>query len=629
MSANFMSFLNINTNLIPAPVTGNTSKQVCLVGQRKTNGELYLATNGFPQPNYYVPFLLPSFSNGTSALTYLSYYGIQSQLGYNFTLSLPQPTSVSSSFGNTVVIWSTVPSGFNALVGFALSGTLSQGSVNGTVLNATTSGGQAYLTVSGTVAFTNSGGVMILSGVNNIQYPDPNNSDPIALMTWDFYQTALSANVSATGVPAAYLSILSDRDVSISPVSTPIALIAPTTVTVNSNGSVTLTYSYTGGISTLANFGYLPTTALGNTTVTQATSLATGVFDGYAITQLTSTTGTVAITVINVSGTFNTTNNISVVLDSTYNMYNYLDGINLYASVLQFPINSLTNITTTYADFYNGNTVLNQANQVLNNHYGTYAIAGNITSLPAVAGTLPVANDQTKILVTYPYFAAFGDIPYDNTAGTVGSGRVASAVAYMLANGDYTQGYPALTQATIDHLPVSSLATTTSYSGAVNGSGNAAVTQGWLPLAPNSANVVTFLQSNTTLTTIPNTNIQDTEFRFTHIWDCVRYIKQQVAVLYQQISVLPNNQGTVNISPTFLEQFRNGILAILYTAQNNGIVKNVALYENLVVVIQDPTNANQVDATVPSQMISQLIGANVNINVFSGLYQFNNTAPII
>jgi len=125
--------------------------------------------------------------------------------------------------------------------------------------------------------------------------------------------------------------------------------------------------------------------------------------------------------------------------------------------------------------------------------------------------------------------------------------------------------------------------------------------------------------------TLPNTTVPDVEFRYTHIWDCVRSVKYNVAQLYKTISVLPNNQGSALISPQFLLQFRNGIISILYSLQNLNVVKNVALYENLVTVTQDTVNPNQVNATVPSQMIAQLNGASINILVFSSIYQFTNT----
>lgn len=617
--ATFMKFLNINTNIIPNPIAGTTTKQGLLFGQRNTEGVLIPAINGFAQPNYYVPFLLPSFPNGQAALNYLTNYGIQSQIGISFTLALPIPTSIIPGTSTTSVNFTPVPANFMQLTDFNLSGTATQNAINAAIFSASinTNTNTATLMVYGTPAFNTTDPITI-TGINNVPYPDPNNSDPIALMVWDYYQTALSANQSAFGPPATYISILSDLDTSIDPDSTPIELgtasTFPSTVTVNTDGSVTLEYP----IATVG-LGYLPTTALGNTIVDQDISNATGAFNGFTISG-----STVLINVTNVTGTFTTTNTISVTLDNTVNAFNFLNNINLYGAALQFPISTLNDIDVTQASFYNGINQLNQANQVLNQHYFIYGMAGNITSLPSNAANLPAPNSQQYIAPTYPYIAKFGDIPYDNAVGNVASGRVASAVLYMLSNGD--PPFPPLISATINHLPVSSIASTTSYSSQAGGTGDMAVIQGWLPLAPNSGNVVQFLQSVTTLITEPNTTTPDTEFRYTHIWDTVRWVKQQVTNLFNVISVLPNNQGTVLISPAFLRQFKAGVLSILNQGQNLGMLQNVPLYSNRVSVTQDTQNPNQVDVLIPIQIIPQLNGANVNIDVLSSTFTFNNSS---
>lgn len=920
MATNFMSFLNINTTLTPANTAGSESKNVLLIGQRITNGVLTLSTNGFAQPNYYVPFLLPAFQNGDAALNWLTNYGLVSTTGVAFTLGLPAPDVVTKIGSVTQVTWNTIPTNFIALTGFALSGTLSQLSVNAAVRSAQIIAGTAVMTVTGAPAFVeagDSGAVMTLAGINNIPYPDPNASDPIALMVWDFYQTYLSASSSAEGSPAAYISILSDRDSTVNADLAPINLVAPVSVTAPDAGFQTLTYPATAG-----GLGYLPTTAYGNTIVSQsvnlptsstgfvyfadslfisgsaagaglshstngavwtasnittgtftsafyngtifaasstvglyhsadgltwvvsnittgsftsvqyaggiwvatstdgiyhsadaltwtlATGAATGIFnqaaygagkwiatcsadlyssaDGITWTALTfspdgfhavayadglfvvgsdgsgtdgiayspdgvtftasniavnsykqiaynngqwaaasdagiyysangltwtlasgtsansytaftfanalwvvtsdagiytstdsvtwtasniatgsyvsatngtslfvaagttgivtSATGTVwstnniatgvyqgfgvsgsnvILSVQNTAGVFNATSAVSIVIDNTISAFDYLDGIDLHSAVNQFPVNNLDDINVAQASFFQGVAGLNQDNQVLNNHYFTYGFSGNITSLPSNAANLPAPNKNIYALVTYPYVQKFGDVPYENTAGNVAGGRLASAVAYMVANGDAP--FPALMNARINHLPVSSVASTTSYSSAAGGTGNIAVEQGWLPLAPDNAGRVRILQSNTTMITLPNTTVPDVEFRYTHIWDCVRWLKYQVAQLYLSISVLPNNAGSPTISPGFIRQFRTGIIGILTLGQNLGVLENVSLYEGLVTVVEDPLNPNQVDAYVPSQIIPQLNGANVDINVFSALYTFTTT----
>jgi hypothetical protein len=594
-------------------VPANPSSKACLLfGQRLTDGTLYPSTGGNTQPNLYEPILLPSFASGDLALQYLGTLGLQYTLGINFTQTLPAPTAVVSSNNLTTLTWSSIPTNFSQLVGFALSGTLAQtspSSVSGPVYSANIITGVATLVVVGTVAFANagsSGGVLTLTGVNNVDYPDPVATDPICLLVWDYYQSALSAAGSPNGAPFAYISITGDRDPSVSPVNTPIVLGDPTAVTTGTTS--TLTYP----IDT-AGLGYLPTTTLGATTVTQDTSDATGTYAGYVIEG-----SNVVITVTGVSGgPFTTTDSVSVVLDTTITAFDFLNGISLYGCCLQQPIDTLDDITETYSDFYDGVEVLNEDNQVLNGHYITYAVAGNITSLPTSAVTLPAPNTFQDILVTYPYVYKFGGIPYDNAAGTVASGRVAAAALYMLANG--AAPFPPLTSATINHLPVSSVASTTSYSFAQNGTGDIAINQGWLPLAPNTSGVVTFLESVTSLITVPGTTTPDIEFRYTHVWDCIRWIKQNVGELFEQISILPNNAGSVLMSPAFLKQFRQAIIGVLSKGQNLGIIENLALYEDLVSVTQDTVNPNQVDVYVPSQLIPQVNGANILINIFSSL----------
>lgn len=641
----FMRFLNINTQLTPAPVAGATSKQVLLCGRRTTGGKLILAQNGFAQPNLYVPLQLPAFETGTNATNYLLNYGFQTTMGVSFSLDLPIPNTVTEANSQTIVTWASIPNGFSQLLGFALAGILSQDALNGTVEKAEILSGVATMTIQGSVAYDTTN-PMTLSGLNNIQYPDPDFSDPISQMTWDFYQSRLSATPPTEGFPSAYLSVLSDRDTTIT--ANPAAITLPGADAVAHSGTTaTLTFDYDLTdlellenstdtilealglssplpqyyISNLTNFGYLPTTRYGNTSIKQGGSTS-GIFEGFEIYP-TDTGGTVVISLSNVTGTFVITTALTAELDNTINVFDFLDQVNLYGAVQQFPISTKSQVTTTYADFFDGVAELNQPNQVLNKHYFTYGCAGNISILPPQAATLPNINTQLDIFVTYPYVYKFGDVPYENTAGNVGAARVTSAVLYMLANGDAPN--PSLGGAVIKHLPVSSIANTTSYSPKQDGTGDIAVTRGWMPLAPNSSGVVTILQSNTSLTTIPNTTVQDKEFRYTHIWDSVRWLKRNVGELYEVISVLPNNAGSAFISPQFIRQFEGGIKSILVEGEDLGYLQNVEKYQNLVKVTSDPLNPNQVNAYVPSQIVPQLNGANVLIDVFSALINFNNS----
>lgn len=634
MSQTFMPNLSVAVNLVQAPVAGNTSKQVLIVGQRITGGKLILAKNGFSQPNLYQPLKLGSFASGTVAVDYLSNYGLNTAIGIFFSLDLPAPSSVVPSNGQTLIQWDIPPAKFSKLVGFALSGVLSQGLLSGSVLSAYYDVNSiATMAINGTVAFDTTT-VMTLTGVNNINYPDPKLSDPIALLVWDFYETALSATPSKNGTPSTYLSIINDRDNTISANPTPFEIAKPDIVTV-SGTTVTLTYAYTVDdilplnngtfqtyISNLPNFGYIPTTAYGSSNMTQETSNATGILGGLQIVPAQSG-GVVRLTITGVTGTFNTSDVINIVLDNTIDVFNFINNINLNGAVLQFPVNDITDVKITQSAFFNGIKTINQPNQVLNGHYYTYGIAGNITSLPSSGGSLPAPNNQYYVLASYPYVAQFGDIPYDNEAKNVASGRISACFAYLLANGDAVNAYPSLQSVIIQHLPVSSIANTTSYQAYVGGTGDIAVSRGWSPLAPNSQGIVSILQSVTTLITI--NNVPDNEFRFTHVGDCIRWTKQATAELYMKISVLPNNAGAVTISPAFIRQFKSGITGILFQGQKLGIFQNVDKYQGLVTVTADAINPTQVNAFIPCQIIPQLISANVAINVFSTLTQFQQS----
>lgn len=620
----FVTNLVINTSLVAGATDSNPNKAVLLCGQRITNGVLSLSKNGLMQPNYYSPIKLPSFQSGDAALKLMSDLGLKYKMGIIFSITLPAPDHVAVASGVTQLSWDTPPTYFNSLVGFALSGNLSQSAINGDVRSAEITNGVATLYLSGQPAFVTSGNlgaIMTLSGLDNVPYPDPNESDPICLMVWDFYETYKSADTSTDGSPFAYISILSDLDSNSSPDPTPIALPKPTSVAVNADNSVSLIYQY-ANISELTNFGYLPTTNFGETQVKQGAVF--GTYNGFTINQ-TASGGTAIINVQDVTGTFLDSAPVNLVLDNTSDVFTYLDGVQLHNAVLQFPVKTISDIQIKYDAFFSQVKELNKSNEILNEHYFTYGIAGNVSSLPVNAGSLPSPNYEGYILVTYPYSTKFGYIPYDNTQGNVASGRISAAVSYLLANGDTP--YPALALSMINHIPTppSDVALSTSYSAQPGGSGDVAIQQGWLPLVPikGQSAGVQLLQSNTTLITLPGTTVPDVEFRFTHIWDCVRWLRYEVAQLFKKIIVLPNNRGRANISPLFITQFKAGILSILEQGEQKGVLENTEKYQILVKVVQNPDDPNGVAVTVPSQIIPQINSAVVDIVVFSSEYNFN------
>jgi hypothetical protein len=745
-----MQFIHTRTNYIGSPTAESPTKQVLLFGKGNKGNKLSLASGGYNQPNLFQPVKLPSFSNGNQAIQYLRKLGLQCQMGIYFTWTLPAPDTITNNGSTTTLQWNLIPYGFTKLIGMALSGSLNQETVNTTVRNAFINNNVATMVVNGNPLFITSGNQgkdMLLNGLNGIEAPDPDKSAPICIMAYWFYEQALIAAQPVSGYPTALLSIIPDNSASVSPNSTPFTLQTANKITVNADGSVFLDFQYTD-ISTLNNFGFLPTTPLGNSAVSQvltdlnstiltsgdikaseiiqyiidnknnptvisfsitkingdtitpsrtfvngdptmdwvvsysqdmlimsgytkatvqwnsedgengnlvlclntdeaklnvspdqpfndllklntgsitqiekveyATTTVTGIYNGFNVFQTSSTSGTVRVSVTNVTGgAFDVTKTFTITLDSTQNAGQYLNGLNLYACVLQYPINVITDITTKYGDFFGIVKQLNLGNQGLLKHYGTYGIAGNITSLPNQSANLPSPNDYNLILPTYPYVCQFGDVPLDNAEQNVGSGAVASAVAYMYANGDIP--FPLLTTAKM-MLPVSSVASTTSYDRQEGGNGDIAIEQGWLVLGANiTLNLVEFLSSNTSGTTLPNTTTTNTEFNQTNVQDSIRYIKQEACDYFNVIKELPNNRGIAFNSPDFREQFRAGIIQILVDAEANGMLENVNLYQNKVIVIADSKNAKDILASIPLQIIPGLQGVDITFNIFSSL----------
>jgi hypothetical protein len=641
MGQNFIPSLSINSQIVPATVPSNPLKTTLLVGQKITNGVYTPPTPGYTNLDYYKPQKLPAFTNGGNALKYLGNLGINYQIGisYNYNFGNTAPSSVTSTGALTIVQWNIPPYGFSALTNFNLSGVVTQGEISAQVKQAqiVLQNGNlvAQLLVYGTPAFTSTS-PMTLTTEDAIIYPDPNVSDPIACMVWDYYQTALSAAPSADGTyPSAILSIVADRDSSVSPTATPYALSEPTSVVTNPDGSQTLNYAKTAafiglenkkgniqlenatgdielesgaGVVNLANFGYLPQGQSGQTQLSQGS--VTALYGGYV-----DLGSVIQITALNPTGTFLNSAPVNVTPDSTANVGMYLNNITIDTGAMQYPITQQSDYTTKYADWFQIIATLNGSNQALLGHYGTLGVQGNITSMPFQAPLLPDIDDWNNIFVTYPYTINFGDIPYENsTTLNVAAGRIAACVAYLITNGDIP--FPGITGCVIKHLPVSSTSQDTQYNAEANGTGNLAIEQGWLPLVPASGGGVSLLQSNTSLTT-DTSGVPDIEFRYINIKKRLSWLNLQNANSFNALRNLPNNAGVAYLSDTFIDSFRSAIITNLINGQKFGMFQNVNAYENQITVTRDPNNANNLIAGIPEQLVPQLNSGNITNFIYS------------
>jgi hypothetical protein len=647
-----------STSSVLITPTGAVSpvKNVLLIGQKNTSLETGVAgafvppKPGYSNYDYYKPIKLPSYGSGIQAVSDLSNYGIKCVIGQSFTYQFAgKVPDVIINLGSQVILqFNQIPYGFEALTEINLSGTViqTQGSTNvsssarrATIVTLPGTQQQvAQLTLvspdSGTYNTTDT---LVLNGINNNNYPDPNLSDPIACMVFDFFETSLSATPSADGsLPTCYISIVSDRDPSISPNSaTPISLSTPSAVEQESDGSVNLVYNITpgyvkleqtngvielesstgdillegGAVSNIANFGYLPQSNLSNTSITQVidpNTKATGTYNGY-----TYTGDQIVINVIDFTGTFVSTQPVTVTLDPAANVGEFIDGINFDTIVMQHSIKESSDFTN-YSDFFSLLKTLNGPDQGLLNHVGTIGVCGNTITRPNQSTNLPIygnGTDNTQVLVTYPYFPKFGDVLYEVTnpaslTQDISGGRIAACLAYLITNGDLP--FYGLTGVSINHLPVSSDSLSNAYSQKYNGTGDYAIAQGWLPLIPNSTGTgVSLLQSNTTLV-YDKPGVVDSEFGYISVIKRANWVNLQVLNIFNSLRILPNNAGIAYATPQFLTNFKTAIGGALLYGQNLGAFMNVSSWIPSIVVKTDPTNPTNILINIPLQMTPQV-----------------------
>lgn len=592
------------------------TKQVMIAGRRTTGGVLYPVPTGssYSQPSVFQPILLPSFDSGLSAVNFLvNNYGFKVTWGVDFTTDLVAPNSISAplSDGSILFIWNTIPFGFQKLVNISLTGTVTQNTDTGTIIQGSLQilGTQAQMRVLpiGLSTFNTTDPITI-NGTNNIQKPNPVSSDEIVVGVFAFYEQATVLPTYNNSRPNAWISVLNDNCTTINPSSTPIALGAPTDAVIETNGSQTLTYP----INTVG-LGYLPTQKFGATIATQATSAATGTFNGYTFDGL----GNVLINIINTTGTFDNTNSVSIVLDVTQSYFNYIANqqINFYA--IPFQITTLTDLTVTQSSFYNGILIGNNGYGINDQKYLPTGYYGNI---------LPIGQVYSLGTPNLPYFKGTwkGDQPtlldYPETAFTI-----ACASAYLDAN----TGVPYNSQAQVT-LALSVSSDSTTYP-SVNGQGsdcNTVANLGWTPIGINSNSQPYVWRNVTSLITIPNTTLTDNEFRFVSVWQKQRWLQQQVYPIWQAVSGNTGNTngGMVLVTGSVLKDFQTGIQSALTDGQTAGMFANVESYLSQVVVVQNNTDPTQIDIQVPTQVYPELSKAAVNVQLFSIYYNFTSSS---
>lgn len=621
----FATGLSITENIELASTTSNPQTQALIFGTRTTGGNLIQppSSSGFSVPNLFVPFQLPSFADGISAVNYLvNNFGYVVNWGVNFSLVLPTPSaSTLLSNGNYLFTWTAIPSGFSSLLGGAITGVVTQsitntGNIVSSSIKIVNNIAQLAVTPIGISTF-NAGSSLSIAGVNNIQKPNIQTSDMIVVEVFAFYNQAVTASAGRTN-PNAWISVMNDNCTTVNPSNEDIILAAPDAVVVNPDGSTTLTYA-----SDQVGLGYLPTTMLGQSTVTQDTTDATGTFNGYIIDSL----GNVDINVTNVTGTFDIVDAdlITITLDVTQSGFNYIDNYQISTYVLPFQITTLTDLTTTQSTFYNALLVLNNGYAVQQQKFFPQGYYANMLPKSQVLN-LQTPNsqifkgawksDQPYIVVDGVQTGSSSLLDYTETPGSI-----ASAMAYI----DLSSQIPFYSQATVvANLSVNSNSQTYPTTGQ-SGDCNQGVIQGWTPIAINANGLPYIWRNVTSLVTVPNTLIVDNQYRFESLWLKQRWLQQQVWAAWTVVSQTPFANGGMQLnSPAVRQQMLTNCQSILVQGGQLGMFQNVNAYLGLVTVVIDPLLPTGFDVTIPNQVIPELATGKVSINIFSIYYTFTS-----
>lgn len=416
MTTNYKSGSSLQNVFVPPSTPLNPSKTALIFAGRNLNvtNQIINTTNNQPFPSLYIPFNIGSFPDGLSALAYLGELGFNYTLGKNFNpnpFSAPNSATADPSTGLVTLVWNDINNGLQLLIGQSPQGSVIQ--THGTTGSFTYStanivsvdilGGNIVVVVSPIASnkapFNTTDLVTFNVELKSEVIPDPQVSDEVCVAGfWFFEQGTVAAPFSTQ--PNLLLSVyVSGRDLSISPLSGSISLVAPTSVSaVLPDGSFNLIYP-----ASTNNLGLLPDVYFGNTTITQGTAatddftapevLTTGVFNGFSF----GPANTVIINVINVVGTLGVVAT-TVTLDVSKNGFSYLGKTEVAACGLCYKvINPVVDfgVGGKYNDYYVGVKSLRIPDAYKDNKFNVYGYFGYVSTTPNVPPINQlVANDE-------------------------------------------------------------------------------------------------------------------------------------------------------------------------------------------------------------------------------------------
>lgn len=601
---NYSTGTTVKNTLLPSLNPTSPLMTGMLFSQRKLNinNNIQLAQSGTTQPSLYQPFYLGAYQNGLDALTELKKKGFTFTLGTSFqeTIIPPSSVTINNITGITTLKWNSGMVGLQYLIGQNPTGAVTQGTAGGTLRNISVEGDVSILElipVSGSPAFTTSAQIQLNATLANL-FPNPKTSDPVCVQVYWFYEGYATQPKNTTS-PDLWVSVsISGIDTSwTNPVGSPIALIAPATVVNNPDTSVSLEFPVTDN-----NLGLLPTQYFGNSTVTQATSTATGAFNGFTVAMGSNgTTLSCYVNVINVVGTFDHTDAITVLLDTSQNGFNYILDKEISSFALGANVHALSELTTTYSGFYNGILSLQsplaseQKKYTVQGYFGYAPLYQNQYSLSSL-----VTPDTTAFKATVRL-----DIPtllqYPNLGGV-------NAVMSMFMDLNNDVPYNACSGSGVI---INQTASSNKSTYPDNNIANQLTGQGWTVLMPNSTGQLYPYRNVNCLQT--NGGKVDNEYRFEEAIQKLRWVTKNLAETCEATCL--NTDGTrKNNSPFLIKNVADNCQTILL--QGNRLTM-LGSANNSVDVKLSTTDITRLDVAVTTSLTSANSGCDITVQVQS------------
>jgi hypothetical protein len=591
-------------------------------------------TVGYPRYEFYKTYKLPAkyLNDPFGALSYFDLCGFTVGYGYTYTETLLNAAAVditTYAASDNVIVYYTASSALIApMVGAAVTGTFDDTtqSVTGTFVSAavgtfvnppnTTAGtydsyvilhSSSFATVAAAdtivITFTNAG----------LLTPDPTQTDPFLMNMYQTLQAALipiNAN-STVATPNVWFSLLPQAGVSgyFGATASAETLTGCTSVGSLASGNQQIIFALPS-----LNANLVPLSPLGATTITQATSLASGTVSSASING-----GNLVVQMTGVTTAFVDTDVCTLHLDATQTIFTFQQALfaNQNLSLQQlpciYPILSNTNLTTTYLPIFTYVAALNEPATAQNGQAICQVPFANITiALNLAATTLPSATNSWQYEpIYYPYVPQVGDLPL--TTGQL-------ACAYAMVVGSNVAPLNPQAGVVINGLPV--LANTANYvSTQINGIADQVMQLGWNVIAVNNNQQAYVVNPLTGQTTLPGLPTPDVEFFYEYVWQTVDYLRKGITLICQGIGL-----GQVRQTSSVIATLKAQIISFMLDMQTQGMLLNVAQNEAYLTIVQDPTNPLGIDIGVPTQIVPGLEDIYYTLNIFSSTVTLQTAA---